>query len=135
MLGKKRTSEVEKEQHEQLEYAQRRVRQKKSLYNHFIIFLVGSVFLLLLNKVLKYGIEYNWALWGILFWSFLLILHTLDVFVTKKFMGQEWERAQREKLVRRQRERIAEMQKEIETEFPSSHINKKKDDNTWDTTP
>lgn len=132
MLGRKRQSAIEKEQHEQLEYAQKRVRQKKSLYNHFIIFLVGAAFLFLINKVFKYGVEYNWALWGVLFWSFLLILHTVNVFVTQKFMGQDWEREQREKLVRKQRERIAAMQKEIETDFPDSNINKK-EDKDWDT--
>lgn len=132
MLGRKRQSAIEKEQHEQLEYAQKRVRQKKSLYNHFIIFLVGAAFLFLINKVFKYGVEYNWALWGVLCWSFLLILHTVNVFVTQKFMGQDWEREQREKLVRKQRERIAAMQKEIETDFPDSNINKK-EDKDWDT--
>lgn len=132
MLGRKRQTAIEKEQHEQLEYAQRRVRQKKSLYNHFIIFLVGAAFLFLINKVFKYGVEYDWALWGILFWSFLLVLHTVNVFVTQKFMGQDWEREQREKLVRKQRERIAAMQKEIETDFPDSNINKK-EDKDWDT--
>lgn len=132
MLGRKRQSAIEKEQHEQLEYAQKRVRQKKSLYNHFIIFLVGAAFLFLINKVFKYGVEYNWALWGVLFWSFLLVLHTVNVFVTQKFMGQDWEREQREKLVRKQRERIAAIQKEIETDFPDSNINKK-EDKDWDT--
>jgi hypothetical protein len=43
-------------------------------------------------------------------------------------MGQEWERQQREKLVAKQKQRIAEIQKEIETEFPISNINKKKED-------
>ncbi len=40
-------------------------------------------------------------------------------------MGKDWERAQREKLVIKQKQRIAELQKEIETDFPLSQINKK----------
>lgn len=122
---KKWPSEIAQEQHEQLEYAQQRIRQKKRLYVHFVLYLIGSVFLILINKILKYGETYDWFLWAMLFWAFLLVLHLVNVFVTHKFMGRDWERAQREKLVRRQRERIAELQKEIETEFPDSHINKK----------
>lgn len=123
----KKHPDIEREQHEQLEYAQMRIAQKKRLYNHFVIFLVGSVFLVLINKILKYGVEYNWFIWGITFWAFLFIVHLVNVFITNKFMGREWERNQREKLVRRQREKIAAMQKEIETEFPLTHINKKKE--------
>ena len=54
-------------------------------------------------------------------------MHLVNVFVTTKFMGAEWERKQREKLVTKQREKIAEIQKEIETEFPLGQINKKKE--------
>ena len=52
----KKESEINLEQHEQLEYAHFRIKQKKRLYTHFVIFLVGSVFLVLINKILKYGI-------------------------------------------------------------------------------
>ena len=45
-------------------------------------------------------------------------------------MGKEWEREQREKLVAKQKKKIAEIQKEIETDFPLSNINKKKD--SWE---
>lgn len=124
---KKQQSEIDLEQHEQLEYAQARIRQKKRLYVHFVIFLIGCVFLILINKIFKYGEAYDWFLWAILLWAFLLVLHLVNVFITHKFMGQEWERSQREKLVRKQREKIAALQKEIETEFPLSNINKKKD--------
>ena len=123
--AKKKHSELNLEQHEQMEYAQKRIRQKKRLYTHFVVFLIGSVFFVLINKILKYGESYDWYIWAILLWSFLLLVHTVNVFITHSFMGQEWERSQREKLVRKQRERIAAIQKEIETEFPSSNINKK----------
>jgi len=42
-------------------------------------------------------------------------------------MGKDWERKQRENLVAKQKQRINELQKEIETEFPLSKINKKKE--------
>ena len=129
MLGfaKKKRDSLDIEQHELLENAQRRIKQKKRLFSHFVIFLIGSVFLILVNKILKYGEEYDWFIWGILLWSFLFLIHAFNVFVTHKFMGQEWERKQRELLVEKQKKRISEIQKEIETEFPLSSINKKKD--------
>lgn len=124
---KKPKNPVDIEQHELLENAQKRIRQKKRLFSHFVIFLIGSVFLVLINKILKYGEAHDWFLWGILLWAFLFALHAFNVFVTHKFMGQDWERAQREKLVAKQKQRIAEIQKEIDTDFPLSKINKKKD--------
>ncbi len=128
MLSKKKEQNpVDIEQHELLENAHKRVRQKKRLFSHFVIFLIGSVFLILINKILKYGEAYDWFVWGILLWAFLFLFHAFNVFVTHKFMGKEWERKQREKLVAQQKKRIAEIQKEIETDFPLSKINKKKD--------
>ena len=126
-FGKKRKPEIDLEQHELLEYAQKRIKQKKRLFSHLVIFLIGSIFLILANKVLKYGEAYDWSIWIILVWTFLLALHTFNVFVTHKFMGQNWERLQRERLVNLQKKRIGEIQKEIETDFPLSKINKKKD--------
>ena len=124
---KKKSKAVDHEQHELLEYAQKRVAQKKRLFSHFVIFLIGSVFLVLINKVFKYGEQYDWFVWAILIWAFLFVLHAFNVFVTHKFMGQDWERRQREILVAKQKKRIAEIQKEIETDFPLSSINKKKE--------
>ena len=124
----KKESEINLEQHELLENAHVRIKQKKRLYAHFIIFLVGSVFLILINKILKYGDNYNWFVWAITFWAFLFVIHIINVFFTQKFMGKEWERAQREKLVKKQKQKILQIQKEIETDFPLSQINKKKEE-------
>lgn len=123
--GYKSESIVDKEQHEQLEYAHKRIKQKKNLYVHFVLFLIGSVFLILINKILKYGEEYNWFIWAITFWAFLFVIHIINVYVTQKFMGIDWEREQREKLVEKQRQRIRELQNEIDTDFPMTNYKKK----------
>ncbi len=126
MFTKNKTKpEVNLEQHDLLESAHARIKQKKRLYVHFVIFLIGSVFLVLINKILKFGVEYDWFIWAITFWAFLFVIHIINVFVTQKFMGKDWERKQREKLVLKQKEKIAALQKEIETDFPLSRINKK----------
>ncbi|MCX2681659.1 2TM domain-containing protein [Galbibacter sp. EGI 63066] len=116
----KTLNEVDEEQHELLENAQSRIKQKKRLYYHFVIFLIGSVFMIIANKILKYGENLNWFVWAIMIWAFLFIIHFINVFITHKFMGKEWERKQREKLVVKQKTRIAKLQEEIEKEHSDS---------------
>ncbi|WP_350285033.1 2TM domain-containing protein [uncultured Croceitalea sp.] len=124
----KAKTEVDQEQHELLENAQQRIKQKKRLFSHFVIFLIGSIFLVLINKILKYQEQYDWFIWAITVWAFLFVVHAFNVFVTYRFMGKDWERSQREKLVAKQKQRISEIQKEIETDFPLSKVNKKKEE-------
>lgn len=105
-------------QHELYENARYRIKQKKRLYFHFIVFLVGSVFLIILNKIFKVGenIVEDWFVWAILLWFFLFILHVINVFVTKKFMDRTWERNQIEKLTKKQELKIAALENEIAKE-------------------
>ncbi|WP_417442887.1 2TM domain-containing protein [Joostella sp.] len=116
--NKKPQHEIELDQHELIENAQARIKQKKRLYYHFVIFLIGSVFMIVANKFLKYGEDYNWFIWGISFWSFLLLLHFINVYFVDPFLGKEWERKQREKLVAIQKKRINKIQLEVEKEYP-----------------
>ncbi len=118
---------IDLEQHEQIEYAQERIRQKKNLYRHFVWFLIGSVILVILNKVLKYVEAYDWSYWAIFIWVIFLLVHMVNVFVMNAFMGRDWERKQREKLVQKQQERIAELKKEVAENIPVSQPLKKKE--------
>lgn len=90
-----------KEQHEVYEKARKRIKQKKRLYYHFILFLVGSVFLIVLNVIFKAGEEQfgEWFKYAISAWLFLWILHFVNVFITKRFFGKDWERIETEKLI------------------------------------
>lgn len=108
-----------KEQHELYENARNRAKQKKKLYTHFIVFLVGAVFLILLNKFLKVGenVVENWFVWAIILWLFFFVLHFINVFVTNRFMGKDWERIQTEKLVMEQELKIAKLKKEMADEY------------------
>ena len=78
-----------------------------------MIFLVGSVFLIVLNKILKVEEQYDWFVWAITLLLFIWIMHFVNVFITNKFMGKEWERKQTEKLVLKQELKIAKLEKEI----------------------
>ena len=64
---------IDPEQRELYEYAHRRIRQKKNLMRHFIVFLAGSVLLVIINPVLGIGDEFfikDWFVWAILIWAF-----------------------------------------------------------------
>ncbi|MBO3117097.1 dihydrofolate reductase [Winogradskyella sp. DF17] len=115
MFGKKKqTSKIDKEQLELIEYAQKRIKQKKRLYLHFVLFLIGAVFLILANTVLGIGKDFtiagiDWFVYAILAWLFLFIYHFTNVFITNKFMGKDWEKIQLDKLVNQQQQRIDEL--------------------------
>ncbi len=115
MFGKKKASpQIDKDQLELIENAQKRIKQKKRLYIHFVIFLIGAVFLILANTVLGIGKEFTilgkeWFLFAILIWLFLFVYHVFNVFVTQKFMGKAWEKQQLDKLVSKQQVRIEKL--------------------------
>ena len=83
----KSNSKIDQEQIEFLENAQKRIRQKKILYYHFIFFLFVSAFLFVLDFILNIGSdlnisEYSWSVWVFLIWIFLFLFHTFNVFVS-----------------------------------------------------
>ena len=112
MFGKKKqVPHIDKDQLELIENAQKRIKQKKRLYIHFVIFLIGAVFLIIANTVLGIGKDFtiagiNWFVYAILAWLFLFIYHFVNVFITNKFMGKDWEKQQLDKLVNQQQHRI-----------------------------
>lgn len=120
---KKSSSKLDSEQRELYETARRRTVQKKRLFQHFVIFLVGAVLLIVINVVIGYRedfmpLGYNWFVWAILIWAFFFLVHLLNVFVINSFMNKEWEQRQLEKLVRKQQDRILQLQKKVEKDHP-----------------
>ncbi|MDO4729512.1 MAG: 2TM domain-containing protein [Bacteroidota bacterium] len=103
--------------YELFEKAQRRVKQKRLLLFHFCVFIIGSIFMVVINKFLYPDVGYNWYVWGILIWAFLFLLHLANVFVINRFMGKEWERKQCERLVELQQKKISKLETKIEQEF------------------
>ncbi len=127
---KKNTSKLDAEQRELYDNARKRTLQKKRLFQHFIIFLIGAVFFIVLNVIIGYKenfmpLGYNWFVWAILLWVFILLGHVFNVFVTNKFLGKEWKDRQMTKLVQKQKEKIAEMQTQVEKDFPANAPQKK----------
>ncbi len=111
---------MESNQQELYEYARKRVKQKKRVYFHFVLFFVGSIFLYIINKVLKVDELDDWYLWAITAWAFLFIMHFIKVFVTESFINKKWEQEQITKLVARQERRISQLEKKIENDNTSA---------------
>ncbi len=122
MFGKKKQRPViDKAQLELIENAQRRIKQKKRLYAHFILFLIGCILLIIANTVLDIGATLtfagiNWFVYAISAWFLLFVYHAFNVFVTQKFMGKAWEQQQLEKLVSQQQKRINQLKNELKKE-------------------
>lgn len=110
-------------QHELYENARNRIKQKRKLFVHFVLFFVGSIFLIVLDKLLDvYAAHPGWSLYVILAWAFLFILHFINVFITKRFMNKQWEREEIDKLVAKQQRKINELQKKVESDFGKNQV-------------
>lgn len=118
---KKQQPQIDPDQLALIENAQRRVKQKKRLYAHFVIFLIGAVFLIAANTILGIGkdvkiFNLDWFVIAITLWLFFFLYHLFNVFITHKFMGKDWEKAQIEKLVAKQKAKI----EKLEAKLPKS---------------
>ena len=128
MFGKKKIKpQIDKEQLELIQNAQRRIRQKKRLYTHFIVFIVFALLLYTFNVGLGFADEltiatFPWSLSIITIWFILLFWHFLNVFLFNTFMGKEWEQKQLDKLIGQQQIRIEKIKSELNKEAP--HIAK-----------
>tara|TARA_R110000850_G_scaffold203228_1_gene329543 strand:+ start:165856 stop:166737 length:882 start_codon:yes stop_codon:yes gene_type:complete len=120
------TKETQKnEDREQFLYAQERIKQKKRLNLHFVIFLIGSAFIVILDQVMEVGqdvLPQNWYVWAILIWAFFFLIHAFNVFFTNRFMGKKWENEQLDKLKAKQQKRIDELQKKVDKEMPLPEV-------------
>lgn len=118
MLQKENTSaKMDMAQHEIFETAQHRIKQKKRLFFHFIVFVLGCIFMFIINKILDYGVQYDWFIWGIMLWTFFFLIHVVNVYVTDRFLGRNWQRKEREKLVALQQKKMLKIQASVEKEF------------------
>lgn len=124
MFGKKKQKpQIDQEQLELIQNAQRRVKQKKRLYVHFVVFVIGALFLVLANTVLGIGegfkiFELDWFVVAVFTWLFFFLYHVLNVYVLNKFMGKDWEKKQLDKLVEKQKIQIEKIKIELKNEAP-----------------
>lgn len=100
--------------HELYEKARKRTKRKKRLYFHFVLFLVGSVLMIVFNKVLKYREDLDWYLWGIVAWAAILLIHFINVFIMNPFFGKDWERSQTELLLAKHQKKVAALEAKLQ---------------------
>lgn len=120
---KKSTSKIDYEQRELYENARTRAKQKKRLFQHFVVFLIGAVFLIVLNVIIGYQedfkpLGYNWFVWAVLLWTLIFLVHFFNVLIVNSLMGKDWEARQVDRLVKKQKERIAQLQEKVERDHP-----------------
>jgi amino acid permease len=114
---------IDPEQRELIERAQERAQQKRRLYQHFIVFLIGAVILILINVIFDIGqdirpFKIDWFVWAIIFWAIIFLIHAFNVFITNRFFGKDWENRQVERLVAKQHRKIEELQRKVDREHP-----------------
>ncbi len=122
-------SNIDKDAIELLENAQSRIRQKKNVYRHFVIFLFISCFTLFIDFVLEIGpdlvlFDYSWSIWILIIWTFILLYHLFDVFISKKIISNKWISNQKSQLIKVQQEKIKSLKQDIEKEseiYAESH--------------
>ena len=107
---------MEKEFYDRYEYARNRIKEKKFLYYHFILFIVGSLFMYVANDLLEYGLPNQWYKWGIAVWFFIFILHFIRIYITKRFMNKAWEKQQIEHLISKQDKKIEQLNSKVNSE-------------------
>ena len=120
-MQSKSSSDINQEQIEQLEYAQKRINQKKNLYYNFVLFLFSSVICLTLDHIFSvfgnvYFLNYSWSFWIIFIWFFALLFHVFNVYVTNKFINNSWVKKQKAKLINLQKMKIENLKNEMENE-------------------
>ncbi|MDX1471927.1 MAG: dihydrofolate reductase, partial [Flavobacteriaceae bacterium] len=101
----------------------RRIKQKRQLYIHFVIFIIGAVVLIVANIGLGIGEEFkiwgiDWFVYAVILWLVLFVYHFINVFITHKFMGKDWEQQQLNKLVAKQKEKLDKLSKQVQAQYP-----------------
>ena len=133
-MQSKNNSDIDHEQIELLEYAQKRIRQKKFLYYHFVLFLFVSAITLSLDYVFNIAtdfnlLEYPWSFWVVFSWFFLFIFHVFNVYVTERFINKSWIKNQKNKLIKIQKLEIENIKTKMDVETKikaeTDFINKK----------
>ncbi|MCV6631762.1 MAG: 2TM domain-containing protein [Flavobacteriaceae bacterium] len=113
--SKKEKTNIDPEQYEMMKRAEKRIKTKKGLYNHFVFFVLGAALMIVLNKIFHYGedIYKDWSILATTIWGFFVLFHLVRVYIIKRFLGKEWEAEQMKKLVGLQRDRIEKIKKNL----------------------
>ena len=108
--------------------ASQRIKQKRLLMMHLVSFIAGGIVLIILNVLMGYQIDFQplgmyWFVTAMLIWLFLLIIHAINVLLLTNFMGKEWEEKQMNRLMKKQLDRISQLEKKVERQTKGRNEN------------
>ncbi|AJH13847.1 MULTISPECIES: 2TM domain-containing protein [Myroides] len=107
------------ESYEMYEYARKRLKQRKMLFFHFVVFVLGSIAMFCFNGLVQDQTTVTiWWPYAIGIWALLVFLHAVNVLIVDRFMGKRWEDKQVRRLVELQEQRIKELRAKVEKDFP-----------------
>lgn len=104
---------------EQYEYARQTIKQRKMVFFHFVVFVLGSILLYCFNEFVQDPtLSSIWWPYAVGFWALLLFLHGVNVLIVNRFMGKRWQEKQLERLIHAQQQKINELRAKVEKDFP-----------------
>lgn len=70
--------------------------------------------MIILNIFFKVGEQYGeWFKYAVAIWFFIWILHFVNVFITNRFFGKDWERLETEKLIDKHLDKSEELESNL----------------------
>ncbi|MGL5274889.1 2TM domain-containing protein [Myroides marinus] len=109
------------ESYEMYDYARQKIKQKKMLFFHFVVFVLGSILLFCFNGLVQdqNAVGYTkWWPYAVSAWALFIFLHAVNVLIVDRFMGKRWEEHQIKRLVEMQEKRIKELRAKVEKDYP-----------------
>ncbi|MVX36027.1 MULTISPECIES: 2TM domain-containing protein [Myroides] len=105
--------------YEMYDYARHRIKQKKYLFFHFVLFVLGSIAMFVINAFVQdTTVAPVWWPYAIGLWAFVLFLHFVNVTIVNRFMGKKWQDKQIARLIEQQKKKISELRTKVEKDFP-----------------
>ncbi len=103
----------------QYEYAKARIKQRRMVLFHLVVFVLGSVAIYGYNMWVQ-NPEVSGVWWGYVVgaWALLVFFHAINIYIVNRFMGKAWQEQETERLVVLQQQKIKELRLKVEKDYP-----------------
>ena len=103
----------------QYEYAKSRIKQRRMVLFHIVVFILGSIAIYGYNMWVQNPAEIG-VWWGYVVgaWALLVFFHVINVYIVNRFMGKAWQEQETARLVILQQEKIKELRVKVEKDYP-----------------
>lgn len=111
------------QEYKMYDYAKARIKQKRLLLFHFILFTLGSILMYCINNFIQDPLLVgDWWMWAVSVWAVVLLIQVVNVVFVERFMGKAWQDREMERLIALQRKKIEELRKTVEKDFPLVNV-------------